>query len=157
MKITLLFTGKTRENYLKEGIAIYTKRLGRYIPFEIAVLNDGKSRPGNHSGKSKSRDSSKQPPYEGNTTFLVLLDQKGEKFSSESFAGFIQNTMNKGYKELAFMTGGAYGFPDNTYETADKIISLSDMTFSNQMVRLILAEQIYRAMTIIRGEPYHHQ
>ncbi len=155
MKIVLLFTGKTEDGYLKEGIGIYTKRLKRYIPHEIKITGERKKKPGKISGQS--RDNDKPIPEFDNTSYVVILDEKGEKFSSVDFARFIEKTMNQGYKELVFITGGAYGFPQDTREKAHRSISLSDMTFSHQMVRLILVEQIYRAMTIIRGEPYHHR
>jgi 23S rRNA (pseudouridine1915-N3)-methyltransferase len=157
MKLTLLFTGKTEEAYLKEGIGIYTKRLRHYIPHEIKIVDDRKKRPEHREGRSKAGKSEKLIPEGNNNAYYVLLDEKGDKLSSEEFARFIENTMVQGYKELVFITGGAYGFSENAYRRANRLISLSDMTFTNQMVRLILVEQIYRAMTIIRGEPYHHQ
>ncbi len=157
MKLTLLFTGKTEEAYLKEGIGIYTKRLRHYIPNEIKIIDDRKKKPEHVAGRTKAGKSEKLISADNSNAYFVLLDEKGDKLSSEEFAKFIENTMVRGYKELIFITGGAYGFPEDVYRRANRIISLSDMTFTNQMVRLILVEQIYRAMTIIRGEPYHHQ
>lgn len=155
MKIVLLFTGKTEEAYLNEGIGIYIRRLKRYIPVEIRIIGEtGKKKAS--AGKHKIRESGKLSIPAGNLSYLALLDEKGDKFNSEEFAGFIEQIMTRGYKELVFVTGGAYGFPELMHRKADRKISLSDMTYTHQMVRLILAEQIYRAMTIIRGEPYHH-
>jgi 23S rRNA (pseudouridine1915-N3)-methyltransferase len=157
MKLTLLFTGRTEEAYLKEGIEIYTKRLRHYIPHEIKIVDDRKKRTEHPAGRSKAGKNEKLISAGNTNAYIVLLDEKGDKLSSEGFAKLIENTMIQGYKDLVFITGGAYGFSENIYRRANRLISLSDMTFTNQMVRLILVEQIYRAMTIIRGEPYHHQ
>jgi 23S rRNA (pseudouridine1915-N3)-methyltransferase len=156
MKVILLFTGKTEDTYLKEGIEVYLKRLRRYIPTEIKIISEPRKKTKVYSGKVKIRESEKIKSLSGNTSFLVLLDQRGKHLNSEDFAGFIENVMNRGYKEIIFATGGAYGFSDDFSSNADSIISMSEMTFTHQMVRLILAEQLYRAMTIIKGEPYHH-
>ncbi len=152
MRITLLFTGKTDEPFIRDGIEVYAGRLSHYVPLEIKVA-------GNEGKKSKSRKGAARGTrlvHKSGSSLLVLLDEKGEKLSSAGFSRFIETTMIGGYKELIFYTGGAYGFTKEVYNKADRIISLSDMTFTHQMVRLILVEQIYRAMTIIRGEPYHH-
>jgi 23S rRNA (pseudouridine1915-N3)-methyltransferase len=147
MKIILLFTGKTEDNYLKEGIEKYSKRIGRYIPYEIKIINERKK-------KSAAGD---LLTASGSYSYVVCLDEKGDKLNSSDFANFLEKIMNQGYKELVFITGGAYGFSESEKQSANKLISLSEMTFSHQMVRLFLVEQIYRAITIIRGEPYHHQ
>ena len=157
MKLILLFTGKTEEGYINEGVDLYAKRLRRYIPHEIIILPDRKTRQGQPRGKSRAREMDRLMLSSGNTAFTVILDEKGEKLNSCEFAKFIEQTMTRGYKEMVFITGGAYGFTDSLSNKADRLISLSDMTFTHQMVRLILIEQIYRAMTIIKGEPYHHQ
>jgi 23S rRNA (pseudouridine1915-N3)-methyltransferase len=147
MKLILLFTGKTEDSYLKEGIDIYSKRIGRYIPHEIKIINERK----------KKFTAGNSLPVLGQSSYVVCLDEKGDKLSSVDFAKFLEKMMNQGYKELVFITGGAYGFTEGETLTADRLLSLSQMTFSHQMVRLILVEQIYRALTIIRGEPYHHR
>ncbi len=147
MKIILLFTGKTEESYLKEGIDIYSKRVERYIPHEIKIINERK----------KKFTAGNSLPVSGHSSYVVCLDEKGDKLSSVDFAKFLEKIMNQGYKELVFVTGGAYGFTERETLRADRLLSLSKMTFSHQMVRLILVEQIYRALTIIRGEPYHHR
>jgi 23S rRNA (pseudouridine1915-N3)-methyltransferase len=147
MKIILFFTGKTEDSYLKEGIDIYSKRIERYIPHEIKVINER---------KKKSTAGNRIPAF-GQSSYVVCLDEKGDKLSSVDFAKFVEKIMNQGYKELVFITGGAYGFTEGEVPLANRLLSLSDMTFSHQMVRLILVEQIYRALTIIWGEPYHHR
>jgi 23S rRNA (pseudouridine1915-N3)-methyltransferase len=147
MKIILLFTGKTEDNYLKEGMEKYLKRIGRYIPLEVKIINERKK-------KSISGD---LLTVSGSHSYVVCLDEKGDRLNSSGFANFLEKIMNQGYKELVFITGGAYGFSESEKQSANKLLSLSEMTFSHQMVRLFLVEQIYRAMTIIRGEPYHHQ
>ncbi len=157
MKLTLIFTGKTRPGYLKEGIDIYTKRLGHYAPVKIKTIEEQGGKSGSSRAKTKFAKSEKIISGIDNNSYVVLLDEKGETFSSHEFARFVEKTMTHGYKEFVFISGGAYGFPDYLYNKANKVISLSQMTFSHQMVRLILAEQLYRAMTIIRGESYHHE
>lgn len=156
MKITLLFAGKTGPDYLSEGIEIYRKRLERYIPFKIRIIGASVKKPGSSTGKSGKRKYEKILSSIDNSAFLVLLDEKGDRMNSGEFAKFIEKMMLQGYKEVVFVTGGPYGFPEGLYTAANRMVSLSDMTFSHQMVRLILVEQLYRAMTIIRGEPYHH-
>ncbi len=152
MKITLVFTGKTDEPYIREGIEVYAGRLRHYLPFDIVIA-------GNNNKKKKTgraASAHKEPLRNPGASLLILLDEKGDRFTSQEFARFLETSMIGGHKELAFYTGGPYGFTEEMYKKADRIISLSDMTFTHQMVRLILVEQIYRAMTIIRGEAYHH-
>lgn len=156
MRITLMFTGKTEAGYLKEGLDIYIKRLNRYIPTDIKIISEPFNKPGSPATGTKMSGYKKYVSTQGGSYFKVLLDEKGDQLSSEKFAGLIEKIMTRGYKELIFMTGGAYGFPEEMYREADRTLSLSGMTFTHQMVRLILVEQLYRAMTIIRGEPYHH-
>ncbi len=152
-----MFTGKTEESYLKEGIEIYTKRIKHYIPLEIRIIGELIKKSKLSSSKANKRESQKLISALDSSSYLVLMDEKGETFSSEGFAKFIEKLTVHGYKEIVFVTGGAFGFPDEFYSKANKIVSLSGMTFTHQMTRLILVEQIYRAMTIIRGEPYHHE
>ncbi len=157
MKLTLVFTGKTEEKYLREGIDIYTKRLRHYIPHEIKIIGLGKKRSGHPAGKSDAGEIEKLVSFTGSNTFVVLLDENGDRLSSPELARLISKTMNHGYKDMVFITGGSHGIPEETNRLANRVVSLSDLTFPHQMVRLILVEQIYRAMTIIKGEPYHHQ
>ena len=156
MKITLLVIGKTDTKYLTEGINEYVKRLNHYIKFDIEVIPDIK--------KTKNLGIELQKHQEGELILsrnlqgkeLHLFDEKGEIFSSREFAGFLEKKMASGLKELVFVIGGPYGFSQRVYETAKSKISLSKLTFSHQMVRLMCVEQIYRAFTILNGEPYHH-
>ncbi|MCK3683926.1 23S rRNA (pseudouridine(1915)-N(3))-methyltransferase RlmH [Maribellus sp. YY47] len=156
MKITLLVIGKTDTAYLREGIDIYTKRLKHYISFEMEVIPDVK--------KAKNMTVDLQKQKEGELILsrlapgkeLHLFDEGGKAFSSKGFAQFLEQKMISSVKELVFVIGGPYGFSEEVYEKATSKISLSKLTFSHQMVRLLCVEQIYRAFTILKGEPYHH-
>ncbi len=157
MKICLLAIGKTDEAYLQTGIELFLKRIPHYIPFEMKVIPDIKN--------SKNLSQEQQKEKEGelillqiNTTDeLFLLDEHGIEVSSTEFARFLEKKMLSGIKRMVFAIGGPYGFSENVYARATGKLSLSKMTFSHQMVRLIFAEQLYRALTILKGEPYHHQ
>lgn len=157
MKIKLLVIGKTDTDYLKQGIDEYIGRLKHYLPFEMIVISDLKNT------KNLTEDFQKQKEGElilnqiDNSDFVVLLDEKGKQYTSVSFSQFIEKKMITGLKTLTFIVGGPYGFSQPVYQKCNAKISLSDMTFSHQMVRFIFVEQLYRAMTIIRGEPYHHK
>lgn len=157
MKISLLYIGKTDKAYLKEGIKIFSDRLVHYVPFSIVEIPDIKNT------KKMSEDQQKQKEGElilqkiAANDELLLLDDKGKHRSSMDFSNFINNKMIMGGRNIVFVIGGPYGFSDAVYQRANGKISLSKMTFSHQMVRLIFLEQLYRAMTIIRGEPYHHE
>ncbi len=157
MKITLLAIGKTDSRSLQLLIEEYEKRLKHYVPFIFEVIPDIKN--------VKNLSEAQQKQAEGNEILkrlspgdhLVLLDEKGKKFSSVEFSGFLQKKMNSGLKNLVFVIGGPYGFSEAMYERSNARISLSDMTFSHQMVRLFFIEQLYRGYTILRNEPYHHR
>lgn len=156
MKITLLAIGKTDEKYLEEGISKYVKRLQHYIPFDVKIIPDIKNR--------KTLSEEQQKKLEGELILsqlvtgdeLILLDENGKGFSSREFSELLEKQMVGSAKRLVFAIGGPYGFSPECYQKAKMKISLSAMTFSHQMVRLIFVEQIYRAMTILKGEPYHH-
>ncbi len=156
MKITLLVIGKTDATYLNEGINEYVKRLGYYIQFGIEVIPDIKN--------NKNLGIEQQKKLEGDLILskniagkeLHLFDENGKMFSSREFALFLEKKMTSGLKELVFAIGGPFGFSSQVYEKANSKISLSALTFSHQMVRLMCVEQIYRAFTILNGEPYHH-
>lgn len=156
MKITFLVTGKTNEKYLESGIDIFHKRLKHYINFEIITIPDLKNT------KNLSTESQNQKEGElilnklQNFDFVVLLDDKGKEYSSVDFSKFINKHQVNSTKHLVFVIGGAYGFSQDVYKRANAKFSLSKMTFSHQMVRLIFVEQLYRAYTILKGEPYHH-
>lgn len=157
MKITLLLIGKTEDDYITKGFATYEQRLKHYISFETIVI------PALKNTKALSIEQQKQK--EGELVFkqiqtsdkLILLDENGKEYTSVAFSGFIQQQMNSGIKNVVFVVGGPYGFSDEIYKRANGKISLSKMTFSHQMVRLFFVEQLYRAMTILKNEPYHHQ
>ena len=157
MTIKLLAIGKTDSTQLQQLIAIYEKRLGHYINFNLTLIPDLK--------KTKNLSKEQQKTKEGelilkqltNTDTLVLLDEGGKQFSSVEFSAYLQKKMNSGLKQLVFVIGGPYGFSDAVYKAASGKISLSKMTFSHQMVRLFVIEQLYRGFTILKNEPYHHQ
>lgn len=157
MEIELLTVGKTNTDYIIKGIEEYLKRLKHYIPFNVTYLQDVK-------GTSKMTEKQQKKVEGANilskisvSDYLVLLDEKGKEFTSMEFANYIQRTMGSGRKRCVFIVGGPYGFSEDVYARADSKISLSKMTFNHEMVRLFFIEQIYRAMTILRGEPYHHE
>lgn len=156
MKILFLVIGKTDESYLDTGILKYIKRLEHYVPFEMKIIPDIKNR------KTLTEDQQKKAEGElilSNINIgddLVLLDENGKTFSSVAFSQWIEKQMNIGSKRIIFVVGGPYGFSKEVYAKAKFKISLSEMTFSHQMIRLIFVEQLYRAFTIIKGEPYHH-
>jgi len=157
MKITLLAIGKTDAGYFIDAIKEYTKRLEHYIPFEIQIIPDIKN--------TKSLTIDQQKEKEGELILkslqagdhLVLLDDKGKEYTSVQFANYIEKKTHIVSKRLVFLIGGPYGFPQSVYEKANEKLTLSRMTFSHQMVRLIFVEQLYRAMTILNNEPYHHE
>ncbi len=154
MKITVLFTGKTAERYLEEGIASFEKRIRRYLPFEIKVLPSVKGV--REKEQLKRREGEMILKAVGDGSFVVLLDERGKSLDSVRFAGMLQRKMNEGIRTLVFVVGGAYGVSPEVFERADLLLQLSAMTFSHQVVRILLMEQLYRAFTIIHGEPYHH-
>lgn len=156
MKITLLVIGKTDAAYLGEGIGEYVKRLNHYISFEIEVIPDIRKKSNMTATQQKITEgelilTKLQPGKE-----LHLFDENGSQFTSHEFARFLERKMASGLKELVLVVGGPYGFSDEVYKNAASKISLSKLTFSHQMVRLLCVEQIYRAFTILKGEPYHH-
>lgn len=156
MQVELIVIGKTNATYLQTGIAEYIGRLKHYVPFAMKVIPDIKN------AKSLSQEQLKVKEGElilkilEKSDFLVLMDEKGKTFSSVEFSKYIQNHMLSGRKRVIFVIGGAYGFSQDVYQRANGKVALSKMTFSHQMVRLIFVEQLYRAMTILKGEPYHH-
>lgn len=155
--ISLLTVGKTDSNELKQLIGEYERRLKHYIKFEHKMIPAIKN--------SKNLSEYQQREKEGELLLkklnaidvLILLDEKGKQYNSVAFSQFIQNKMNTATRQLVFVVGGPYGFSDNLYRRAQGQLSLSSMTFSHQMVRLFFVEQLYRAFTILRNEPYHHK
>ncbi|MDD5989713.1 MAG: 23S rRNA (pseudouridine(1915)-N(3))-methyltransferase RlmH [Paludibacteraceae bacterium] len=156
MRITLLVVGKTTDPRLQSLIEDYQQRLKHYIPFEFVVVPDIKN------AKTLSQEQLKSAEGQAILSFLtpamdvLLLDEHGREFRSIEYADFLQKKMGSG-RDLTLVIGGAYGFSKEVYNRANGKISLSQMTFSHQMIRLMAIEQIYRAMTILRGEPYHHE
>ena len=156
MKITLLVIGKTDAAYLKEGLNEYLKRLKHYVNFEIVVIPDIKKAKNIGIENQKKREGELILTKKGVGKEIHLFDENGKTLSSRELAQFLEKKMLSGLKELVFVIGGPYGFSDEVYKNASSKISLSRLTFSHQMVRLICTEQIYRAFTILKGEPYHH-
>ena len=154
MKTEFWCIGKTEDSYIKEGLGIYQKRLGNYLSFSykeiIAVTKNATAELQKDAEKNAIIKLLKA------TDFLVLLDEKGTTFSSIGFADFLQKKFNSVSGSIIFLVGGAYGVHEEVYERAQAKIALSEMTFTHQMVRLIFLEQLYRALTILRNEPYHH-
>ena len=157
MKVKLVVVGKTNAKYLMEGEREYEKRLSHYIKFEEIIIPDVKQ-----AGKLSESELKKKEGHLilgklENSDHVILLDDKGRSYSSIELANFLQQKMNSGLKSLVFVVGGAFGFSDQVYQRANSKVSLSKMTFSHQMVRLIFKEQLYRGFSILRGEKYHHE
>lgn len=156
MKAILFLVGKTTEKHFNTGINDYVGRITHYMPFEVKVIPDLKN--------TKNMTEAQQKQAEGDailkqlqpTDTVVLLDEHGAEYRSIEFARWLENKQNT-VRRLIFIIGGPYGFSDDIYRRANEKISISKMTFSHQMIRLIFTEQLYRACTIIKGEPYHHE
>lgn len=153
MKLRVLWTGKTREEWVRTGIDEYAGRIRRYLPLELAEAREEKGGDPELMRRMESERLSKLIPQ---ASRLVLMDERGDEMTSPQFASFIGRTRDEGVGELVFAVGGAYGFGDELRRRAHRSISLSRMTFTHQMVRVFLLEQIYRGFTILNGEPYHH-
>lgn len=156
MKIVFIVIGKTDETYLDTGIGKYIKRLEHYIPFEMKVIPDIKNRKTLTEEQQKKTECDLILSQINPGDDLILLDENGKTFSSVGFSQWIEKQLNVGSKRMVFVVGGPYGFSKEIYSKAKFKVSLSEMTFSHQMIRLIFVEQLYRAFTIIKGEPYHH-
>jgi 23S rRNA (pseudouridine1915-N3)-methyltransferase len=157
MNIKLIAIGKTDNKNLQTLIEEYTKRLSFYVKFDLEIIPDIKNVKNLSEAQQKEKEGelilSKITP----TDNLILLDENGKTFSSIGFSEFLQKKMNTGIKTLVFVIGGPYGFSETVYQKANGKVSLSEMTFSHQMVRLFVIEQLYRGFTILKNEPYHHQ
>jgi len=157
MKIQLILTGKTNQSFVQQGLDEFCKRLEHYYPFELEIIPDIKN--------TKNLSVEQQKTKEGELIlqsfqagdFIVLLDERGKEYTSVQFAEFIEKKSFAGSKRLVFVIGGAYGFSPAVYNAAHEKIALSKMTFPHQLIRLIFVEQLYRAMTILNNEPYHHE
>ena len=157
MKIKLLAVGKTDNKHLIQLIEEYQNRLKHYIKFELEVIPDIKNVKNLSEVQQKDKEGELILSKLQNTDHLILLDDKGKHFTSIEFSQYLQKKMNSGIKQLVLVIGGPYGFSDTFYKKAIAKISLSKMTFSHQMIRLFTVEQIYRAFTILKNEPYHHE
>ena len=157
MKISLITVGKTEDKYLIEGIDKYLKRLKHYIGFTIIEIPELKNTKNLSEEQQKSKEAELLFKHINNTDHVVLLDDKGKEFSSTQFAEYLNKKMIGSTQHLVYIVGGPYGFDKTIYDRANDKLSLSRMTFSHQMVRLFFVEQVYRAYTILKGEPYHHQ
>ena len=157
MKIVLVLVGKTNEKYLIEGISDYQKRLKHYTNFKIVEIPNIKNVKNFSEAELIKKEGEMILKYINTSDYLVLLDDKGNDFTSLKFAKKLQSWMLSWKKRLVFIVGGAYGFSDEVYNIGNEKLSLSKMTFSHQMVRLFFIEQTYRAYTILNNEPYHHK
>ncbi|MDR1724367.1 MAG: 23S rRNA (pseudouridine(1915)-N(3))-methyltransferase RlmH [Tannerella sp.] len=156
MKIVLLVVGKTDAGYWNEALDDYTKRLRHYAPFGIEVVPDIKNSRGMTEQQQKEQEGASILNVLQAGDSCVLLDERGKEYSSCEFASFLEKKALSGVKRLVFVVGGPYGFGENVRSEVNECISLSRMTFSHQMIRPVFVEQLYRAMTILRGEKYHH-
>lgn len=157
MKITLLTVGKTDKDWVRQGMDIYVSRLKHYIPFSVVEIPELKNVSALTKEQIKLREGELVLKNIKPTDDLILLDERGKEYTSVELAKVIQDKISYVGKDMVYVIGGAYGFSDAVYQRANSKISLSRMTFSHQMVRAIFVEQIYRAFTIMKGEPYHHE
>lgn len=157
MKVHVYYVGKTSEAYLREGEAIYAKRLKHYLPVTFEVLPDVKNAGKLQPTQLKEREGELILSRLKNDDGLILLDEGGKQFGSVEFSRWLDRQLQMPYKRLVFMVGGAFGFSPAVYARANGKLSLSKMTFSHQMIRVFFAEQLYRGMTILRGEKYHNE
>ena len=156
MKITLILNGKTEDDFIVKGFGVYEQRLKHYIAFETVVITALKNTKAFSIEQQKQKEGDLISKSIQSSDRVILLDENGKEYNSVAFSEFIQQQMNSGIKNLVFVVGGPYGFSEEIYKRANGKISLSKMTFSHQMVRLFFVELIYRAMTILKNEPYHH-
>ena len=157
MTIKLLAIGKTDNKQLQSLIDDYKKRLGFYIKFNLEIIPDIKNAKNLSEAQQKQKEGELILNKLTNTDVLILLDENGKQMDSVSFSNYLQKYMNSGIKQLVFAIGGPYGFSQEVYNKAQGKLSLSKMTFSHQMVRLFVIEQLYRGFTILKNEPYHHR
>ncbi|PHS09528.1 MAG: 23S rRNA (pseudouridine(1915)-N(3))-methyltransferase RlmH [Kordia sp.] len=157
MNIKLIAIGKTDDKQLLQLIEQYQKRLKHYIKFDLDIIPDIKNVKNLSEKQQKEKEGELILKKLSPTDVLVLLDENGKQFTSVDFSSYLQKKMNAGIKQLVFVIGGPYGFSEAVYQKAQGKVSLSKMTFSHQMIRLFVVEQIYRGFTILKNEPYHHQ
>lgn len=156
MKITVLSIGKTKEPFLKEGLAIYLEKIKRYCPLEWIEMEDVKNAASLPKEELKRKESKLFLDKIKPTDYIIMLDEHGKEFSSTKLANEFQGVMNRGVSNMVFLIGGAFGFDESIEKITQKKIALSQLTFTHQMIRLLLSEQIYRVFTILNNEKYHH-
>ena len=157
MKISLITVGKTDVKWVREGLDLYVSRLSHYVPFTLDEIPELKNAASLSRSQVKEKEGELVLRRIKDADEVILLDERGREMRSVELAAFLEGKISRGGRDLVFVIGGAYGFSDRVYGRADAKLSLSRMTFSHQMVRTIFAEQLYRAFTIIKGEPYHHE
>ena len=157
MKITLLTVGRTDVDWVRKGLDLYVSRLRHYVPFSLIEIPELKNVSALAREQIKQKEGELVLKALKPSDCVILLDERGREYRSIEFASMLEDRMSRGGRDLVFVVGGAYGFSDAVYSRSDEKISLSKMTFSHQMVRTIFAEQLYRAFTIMKGEPYHHE
>ena len=157
MNIKLIVVGKSESEHLRSWVEVYVKRLSHYTGFEIITLPDVKNAKNLSVGELKEREGEMILRQIEKADKVVLLDEKGKEFSSMEFSKYLEKQMNASVRTLAFVVGGAFGFSPKVYEKIGERSAISRMTFSHQMIRLLVVEQIYRAFTILKGEPYHNE
>ena len=157
MILKLILVGKTNKSFLVEGEKEYTKRISRYVKFQEEVISDVKKSLSYSEDEIKKREGIEILNKINNSDYVILLDENGKSFSSIEFSKKIEHFALNSIKSIVFVIGGAYGFSEDVYKRSNESISLSKLTFSHQMVRVFFKEQLYRAFTILKGEPYHHK
>jgi len=157
MKLVLLLTGKTDQSWIRDGVAEYEKRISKYARFEIAILPDVKSPGKIPADKVMAREAEKILSFIKDGDYVVLLDERGSSYSTVDMAAWLRTTMSLPRKRIVFVVGGPWGFDPAVAARADHRVSLSKLTFSHQVVRLLFAEQLYRVLSVIAGDPYHHE
>lgn len=157
MKIALIQTGKTNEKHISEGVEIYSSRIRKYTGFEIITIPDLKNTRNMSGQEQKTKEGYKILQSVSKDDYVVLLDERGKELRTAEFAEWLEKMFAASVKRIVFIIGGAWGFSEEVYSRANFSLSLSKMTFPHQLVRLLFAEQLYRAFTVIKGEPYHHE
>lgn len=157
MKVRLILVGKTVESYLRKGIDVYVERLKHYVPFEIVEIPELRQVSALTRDQIKVREGELILKLIRESDDLILLDEHGARFTSVAWARHLEQKLAHSSRDIVFVVGGSYGFSQAVYGRSNSMLSLSDMTFSHQLVRLLFVEQLYRAFTIIKGEPYHHE
>jgi 23S rRNA (pseudouridine1915-N3)-methyltransferase len=155
MRITLIETGKTRDPFIREGVELFQKRVVRYVPFRIVTLPDLKNSRNMTIKEVQEKEGELLLKRLKSGDYMILLDERGQEYHSIAFAEYL-NSLEGRVNQLLFVIGGPYGFSGEVYDKADAKLSISKMTFSHQLVRVLFMEQLYRAYTILKGEPYHH-